>query len=120
MPTQGFRLVISAAGIVGFDDDGEICSGFLALTRMRNLYKIEVGAQFPHVIAFRRALRHYALINWSLTWGERVTETCANRECCWRIHAAVAMDRSTVFWSLHNRISYGLQTYLLEVFTRVT
>lgn len=55
--------------------------GFWLFSRMRNLYKIEVGAQFPHVIAFRRALSHYALIKWSLTWGERVKETCANREC---------------------------------------
>jgi hypothetical protein len=32
--------------------------------------KIEVGAKFPHVVAFRRALNHYDVINvLSITWG---------------------------------------------------
>ncbi|XP_078174000.1 uncharacterized protein LOC144567709 [Carex rostrata] len=48
--------------------------------------KMDVGAQYPHVIAFRRALSHYAITHdfeFDLGKSEptRVTATCASREC---------------------------------------
>ena len=62
--------------------------------------KMDVGAQYPHVIAFRRALSHYAITHdfeFDLGKSEptRVTATCASRDCNWRIHAAVTEDGVT-------------------------
>jgi hypothetical protein len=62
--------------------------------------KMEIGAIFPHVVAFRRALNHYAIINdfeynFAKSEPARVTATCANLECSWRIHATVTEDKVT-------------------------
>jgi MuDR family transposase len=62
--------------------------------------KMEVGAKFPDVVAFRRALNHHAICNdfeYDLGKSEpaRVTATCSDFECSWRIHAAVAEDGVT-------------------------
>jgi MuDR family transposase len=62
--------------------------------------KMDVGVQYSHVVAFRRALSHYTVINhFELNLGKtepsRVTATCASRDCNWRIHATIAEDGVT-------------------------
>jgi MuDR family transposase len=61
---------------------------------------MDIGTQYPHVVAFRRVLSHYAVINYfefvlGRSEPSRVMATCASRECNWRIHAAVAEDGVT-------------------------
>jgi MuDR family transposase len=61
---------------------------------------MDIGTQYPHVVAFRKALNHYAVINdFEFVLGKsepsRVMATCASRECNWRIHAAVPEDGVT-------------------------
>jgi MuDR family transposase len=58
---------------------------------------MDVGVHYSHVVAFRRALSHYTVINdfeFNLGKSEpsRVTATCASRDCNWRIHATVVED----------------------------
>jgi MuDR family transposase len=52
----------------------------------KNNPKMDIGTQYPHVVAFRRALNHYAVINdFEFVLGKsessRVTTTCVSREC---------------------------------------
>ena len=66
----------------------------------KNDPKMEVGAKYPDVVAFRLALNHYAIVNdfeYHLSKSEpaRVTANCANPQCSWRIHATVAEDKVT-------------------------
>lgn len=62
--------------------------------------KMEVGTIYPNVIAFRRALNHYAIIhdfeyNLEKSDMERVIARCTSLECSWRIHASVSKDGVT-------------------------
>jgi MuDR family transposase len=62
---------------------------------------MDVGAQYSYVVAFRKVLSHYAIINdfeFNLSKSEpsRVTTTCACIDCNWRIHI-VAAENSVTF-----------------------
>ncbi|XP_052626966.1 uncharacterized protein LOC128133533 [Lactuca sativa] len=61
---------------------------------------MKVNSRFPGVIAFRRALNHYALINefeYNIEKSDltRLTACCGDKECKWRIHASVTQDGVT-------------------------
>ncbi|XP_023770327.2 uncharacterized protein LOC111918938 [Lactuca sativa] len=61
---------------------------------------MKVNSKFPSVIAFRRALNHYALINEFEYVSEksdltRLTACCGDKECKWRIHASLTQDGVT-------------------------
>ena len=64
--------------------------------------KIEVGALFPDIVAFRKAIRHYAVNKgFELAAGYksdklRFTARCAAEGCPWRIHASTIFDKKTV------------------------
>jgi len=64
--------------------------------------KIEVGALFPDIVAFRKAIRHYAVNKgFELAAGyksdkSRFTARCAAEGCPWRIHASTIFDKKTV------------------------
>ncbi|KAI3707878.1 hypothetical protein L2E82_36777 [Cichorium intybus] len=61
---------------------------------------MKVNYKFPSVIAFRRALNHYALINEFQYVTEksdltRLTACCEDKNCEWRIHASLTQDGVT-------------------------
>jgi MuDR family transposase len=63
-------------------------------------HSIEIGAQYPHVIAFRRALSHHAItkdFEFAIEKSDptRVTARCKKRDCSWRVHASVTEDGIT-------------------------
>jgi hypothetical protein len=64
--------------------------------------KIVVGKLFPDIIAFRKAIRHYAVkTGFELAKGYKTDKTrfiakCAAEGCPWRIHASTIFDKKTV------------------------
>lgn len=61
---------------------------------------MKVNCKFPSVIAFRRALNHYALINefeYDIEKSDltRLTACCEDKNCGWRIHASLTQDGVT-------------------------
>jgi hypothetical protein len=62
--------------------------------------KIQVGERFPDIVAFRKAVRHYAvLIGFEfakvITDKTRFIAKCAPEGCPWRIHASRIFDDKT-------------------------
>jgi hypothetical protein len=76
---------------------------------------IRVGALFPDIVAFRKAIRQRAIIvGFKLakikTDPTRFLARCAHATCKWRIHASVVQDGRTVMvW-----VVYYMCTILLE------
>jgi hypothetical protein len=64
--------------------------------------KIVEGELFPNIVAFRKAIRHYAVTKgFELAAGyksdkSRFTARCAAEGCPWRIHASTIFDKKTV------------------------
>nr|KAJ0203365.1 hypothetical protein LSAT_V11C500284930 [Lactuca sativa] len=61
---------------------------------------MKVNSKFPSVIAFRRALNHYALTNefeYVIEKSDltRLTTCCGDKKCKWRIHASLTQDGVT-------------------------
>ncbi|CAH1454650.1 unnamed protein product [Lactuca virosa] len=61
---------------------------------------MKVNSKFPSVIAFRRALNHYALTNefeYVIEKSDlaRLTACCGDKKCKWRIHASLTQDGVT-------------------------
>ncbi|CAH1433302.1 unnamed protein product [Lactuca virosa] len=61
---------------------------------------MKVNSKFPSVIAFRRALKHYALTNefeYVIEKSDltRLTACCGDKKCKWRIHASLTQDGVT-------------------------
>lgn len=67
------------------------------MTYQNKSQTIKVNSKFENVIDFRRALAHYAIMNEFAYFIEksdpaRVTASCVDPECKWRIHASVMQD----------------------------
>lgn len=64
--------------------------------------KIVKGELFPDIIAFRKAIRHYAVkTGFEFAVGYKTDKTrfiarCAAEGCPWRIHASTIFDKKTV------------------------
>jgi hypothetical protein len=63
--------------------------------------KIAIGSQFPDIIAFRKAIRHYAVKEGFEFAGlktdkGRFIAHCAAARCPWRIHASTIHDKKTI------------------------
>ncbi|KAL4554548.1 hypothetical protein LXL04_039380 [Taraxacum kok-saghyz] len=61
---------------------------------------MKLNSIFPNVIAFRRALNHYALTNefeYDIEKSDltRLTACCGDKTCKWRIHASLTQDGVT-------------------------
>ncbi|KAL7599162.1 hypothetical protein Lser_V15G21127 [Lactuca serriola] len=61
---------------------------------------MKLNSKFPSVIAFRRALNHYALTNefeYVIDKSDltRLTACCGDKKCKWRIHASLTQDGVT-------------------------
>nr|KAJ0197863.1 hypothetical protein LSAT_V11C700366300 [Lactuca sativa] len=61
---------------------------------------MKVNSKFPSVIAFRRALNHYALTNefeYVIEKSDltRIAAYCGDKKCKWRIHASITQDGVT-------------------------
>ena len=64
--------------------------------------KIQKGELFPDIIAFRKAIRHYAVVK-GFEFAPRVRTDktrfiarCAASDCLWRIHASTIFDKKNV------------------------
>jgi hypothetical protein len=63
---------------------------------------IEVGALFPDIITFRKAIRHYAVeTGFEFSPGLKTDPTrfiakCKHSTCPWRIHASRLHDQKTI------------------------
>nr|KAJ0204105.1 hypothetical protein LSAT_V11C500286440 [Lactuca sativa] len=69
-----------------------------AQSRSSPIFKL--NSKFPNVIAFRRALNHYAIIKefeYVIEKSDltRLTACCEDKKCEWRIHASVTQDGVT-------------------------
>ena len=63
--------------------------------------KIERGSKFPDIIAFRKAIRHYAVKEVFEFTGLKIDRTtfiahCAAEGCPWRIHASKVYGERTI------------------------
>jgi len=64
--------------------------------------KIQKGELFSDIIAFRKAIRHYAVVKgFEFAPGVRTDKTrfiarCAASDCPWRIHASTIFDKKTI------------------------
>jgi hypothetical protein len=64
--------------------------------------RIELGALFPDIVAFRKAIRHHAVkTGFELAKGIKTDPTryiakCAHPNCPWRIHASRIHDQKTI------------------------
>jgi hypothetical protein len=83
--------------------------------------KIVIGELFPDIIAFRKAIRHYAVkTGFELatagykTDKKRFIAKCAFEGCPWRIHASTLFDQKTVQVNLFLscELSLSLLTFL--------
>ena len=71
--------------------------------------KIEAGALFPDVYAFRKALRHFAIKNefevvTLKTDKKRFIGKCRNPSCPWRVHASVIRESNVFKVSLYTEL----------------
>jgi len=63
--------------------------------------KIEKGERFPDIVAFRKAVRHHAVVK-GFEFGKIITDktrfitTCKAEGCPWRIHASRIFDGKTI------------------------
>lgn len=62
---------------------------------------IAKGSQFPNIIAFRKAIRHYAVSVGFEFARLKIDKTrfiahCAAKGCSWRIHASTIYDKKTI------------------------
>uniref|UniRef100_A0A8R7JZX2 Transposase MuDR plant domain-containing protein n=1 Tax=Triticum urartu TaxID=4572 RepID=A0A8R7JZX2_TRIUA len=73
---------------------------------------IRVGALFPDIVTFRKAIRQRAiLVGFKLakikTDKTRFIVECAHGPCPWRIHASTLQDGRTVMvWVVYHAIIY--------------
>ena len=64
--------------------------------------KIVKGERFPDIVAFRKAIRHFAVkTGFEFAASVRIDKTrfiakCAAEGCPWRIHASTIFDKKTV------------------------
>ena len=63
--------------------------------------KVELGAKFPDIVSFRKAIRHWAVKEGFEFCGVRTDKTrflakCAAKGCPWRIHASRIFDNKTI------------------------
>ncbi|GJU35656.1 uncharacterized protein Tco_1184010 [Tanacetum coccineum] len=82
------------------DDEHEFKYEFEVHSDMKNSPTIKVHQKFSDVIAFRRALNHYAIINefeYTIEKSDltRLTACCEDTKCEWRIHASTMDDNIT-------------------------
>jgi MuDR family transposase len=78
--------------------------------------KIEVGALFPDVHAFRMALRHFAIKNEFEIGTEKLDKKrfigkYRHSSCHWRIHASILQDRKTFMVCMYNLFIFINQKY---------
>ncbi|GJX87482.1 transposase, MuDR, MULE transposase domain protein, partial [Tanacetum coccineum] len=82
------------------DDEHDFKSEFEVHSDMKNSPTMKVHQKFSDVIAFRRALNHYAIINefeYTIEKSDltRLTACCEDTKCEWRIHASTMDDNIT-------------------------
>ncbi|CAH1452956.1 unnamed protein product [Lactuca virosa] len=76
---------------------------------------MKVNSKFPNVIAFRRALNHYAITNefqYVIEKSDltRLTACCEDKKCEWRIHASLTQDEELEQRNRGSVVEIDLQT----------
>nr|KAJ0208063.1 hypothetical protein LSAT_V11C500234360 [Lactuca sativa] len=83
------------------DNEYELLNYDFKIDTYRNKSQVmKVNSKFPNVIAFRRALNHYAITNEFQYVIEKsdltqLTACCEDKKCEWRIHASHTQDEVT-------------------------
>lgn len=75
--------------------------------------RIEKGALFPHIISFRKAIRHFAVTKGFefkdlKTDKTRFIAKCAHSGCPWRIHASRIYDKKQLRYDKSAYVSFLL------------
>nr|GEX49841.1 hypothetical protein [Tanacetum cinerariifolium] len=87
-------------GLHSSDDEHDFKFDFEVHSDMKNSPAMKVHQKFSDVIAFRRSLNHYAIINefeYTMEKSDltRLTACCEDTKCEWRIHASTMDDNIT-------------------------